>query len=229
MNLSVKEAARLLSVSEKTIYRWIQKEVVPAYRIHHQYRFNGAELMEWATARRIGSTPESLLSPATPSPTQINLSTALEAGGIFYRVSGSNRDQALTDIVNHLRLPDGIDREKLLNLLIVRENLCSTAIGNGMAIPHLRNPGILPITRATVTLCFLENKIDFHALDGRPVDILLTIMAPDLPAHLHLYSRINYLLQRPALRHLLAPPGGRDEILATMRAEERLLINADPL
>lgn len=223
MNLSVKEAARLLSVSEKTIYRWIQKEVIPAYRIHEQYRFNGAELMEWATSRRIGAVQESLLAPASPSATQISVSDALEAGGIFYRVSGNNRDQALADIVNHLRLADGIDRDKLLTLLIVRENLCSTAIGNGIALPHLRNPGILPITRATVTLCFLEKKIDYHALDGLPVDVLLTIMAPDLPTHLHLYSRLNYLLQRPALRNLLIPPGGREEILATLRTEEERL------
>lgn len=223
MNLSVKEAARLLSVSEKTIYRWIQKEVIPAYRIHEQYRFNGAELMEWAISRRIGTMPESLLSPSTPSPAQVSLSDALEAGGIFYRISGNSRDQVLADIVTHLRLADGIDRDKLLNLLVVRENLCSTGIGNGIALPHLRNPGILPITRATVTLCFLEKKIDFHALDGLPVDVLFTIMAPDLPAHLHLYSRLNYLLQHPALRCLLDPPGGRDEILATLRSEEERL------
>lgn len=224
MNLSVKEAARLLSVSEKTIYRWIQKEVIPAYRIHEQYRFNGAELMEWATSRRIGATPDSLLAPSSPSPLPINLSDALEAGGIFYRISGSSRDQALADIVTHLRLSDGIDRDKLLNLLIVRENLCSTGIGNGIALPHLRNPGIIPITRATVTLCFLENKVDFHALDGLPVDVLFTIMAPDLPAHLYLYARLNFLLQRPALRRVLAIPGGREEILTTLRTEEALLV-----
>lgn len=224
MNLSVKEAARLLSVSEKTIYRWIQKEVIPAYRIHEQYRFNRAELMEWATSRRVGATPESLLSPANPSSPQISLSAALEAGGIFYRISGSTRDQVLADIVTHLRLADGIDRDKLLKLMIVRENLCSTGIGNGIALPHLRNPGILPISRATVTLCFLENKVDFHALDGLPVDTLFTIMAPDLPAHLYLYARLNFLLQRPALRRVLAIPGGREEILTTLRTEEAALL-----
>ncbi|PKN13190.1 MAG: PTS fructose transporter subunit IIA [Deltaproteobacteria bacterium HGW-Deltaproteobacteria-4] len=223
MNLSVKEAARLLSVSEKTIYRWIQKEVIPAYRIHEQYRFNRAELMEWATSRRIGAVPESLLTPSSPSSVPISLSDALEAGGIFYRISGSTRDQVLADIVTHLRLSDGIDRNKLLKLLIVRENLCSTGIGNGIALPHLRNPGILPISRATVTLCFLENKVDFQALDGLSVDTLFTIMAPDLPAHLNLYARLNFLLQRPALRRMLAIPGGREEIMTTLRAEEERL------
>lgn len=223
MKLSVKEAARLLSVSEKTIYRWIQKEVIPAYRIHEQYRFNGAELMEWATSRRIGAVPESLLSPSSPSSEPISLSDALESGGIFYRISGSTRDQVLADVVTHLRLSDGIDRDKLLKLLIVRENLCSTGIGNGIALPHLRNPGILPISRATVTLCFLENKVDFQALDGLSVDTLFTIMAPDLPAHLNLYARLNFLLQRPALRRMLAIPGGREEIMTTLRAEEERL------
>jgi PTS system nitrogen regulatory IIA component len=223
MNLSVKEAARLLSVSEKTIYRWIQKEVIPAYRIHEQYRFNRAELMEWATSRRVGATPESLLAPTTPASTQISLSATLKVGGIFYRISGSTRDQVLADTVTHLRLADGIDRDKLLKLLIVRENLYSTGIGNGIALPHLRNPGILPINRATVTLCFLENKVDFHALDGLPVDTLFTIMAPDLPAHLYLYARLNFLLQRPALRQVLALPGGREEILTLLRAEEESL------
>lgn len=224
MNLSVKETARLLSVSEKTIYRWIQKSVIPAYRIHEQYRFNHAELMEWATSRRIGTAPESLLAPTNPEHARITLSDALEAGGIFYRISGQQRDQALADVVTHLRLSDGIDREKLLQFLIVREDLCSTGIGNGVALPHLRNPGIIPITRPTVTLCFLENKIDFHALDGRPVDSLFTIMAPDLPSHLHLYSRLNFLLQQPLLRNLLSPPAGRDEILSTLRDEEQRLI-----
>lgn len=223
MNLSVKEAARLLTVSEKTIYRWIQKSIIPAYRIHEQYRFNGAELMEWATSRRIGTAPESLLAPADPAHAQISLADALEAGGIFYRISGNQRDQVLANVVTHLRLADAIDREKLLQLLIVREDLCSTGIGGGIALPHLRNPGILPITKPTVTLCFLENKVNFHALDGLPIHTLFTIMAPDLPSHLHLYARLNYLLQRKPLRQLLDPPGGREEFIAALRSEESRL------
>lgn len=219
MNLSVKEAASLLSVSEKTIYRWIQKEVIPAYRIHQQYRFNRAELMEWATSRRVGALHESLLAPL-PTLSEVRLATALEDGGIFYRIGGSTRDQVLANSVNYLRLPDGIDREKLLNFLIIRENLCSTGIGHGFAIPHLRNPGIIPVTRPTVTLCFLETEIDFYALDGRPVGALFIIMAPDLPSHLYLHSRLCYLLQLPDLRNLLTPPGSSDEILSTINAQE---------
>ena len=46
MQLGVREAARLLGVSEKTIYRWIKEGRLPAYRINEQHRFNRAELLE---------------------------------------------------------------------------------------------------------------------------------------------------------------------------------------
>src|SRR5512133_1887496 len=220
MNLSVKEAARLLSVSEKTIYRWIKQEIIPAYRIHEQYRFKRAELVEWATSRRIGASREVFLDQEMETFPLLSLADTLEAGGIFYRISGKDRDQVLTDIVAHLRLPEEVDRNLLLKFLVSRENLGSTGIGDGLALPHPRNPGLLHITPPTVTLCFLETPIDYDALDGKPVNTLFTVLAPDLPSHLRLLSRLGYLLQRPAVRELLSPPGNREALLDTLRREE---------
>jgi PTS system nitrogen regulatory IIA component len=53
MDLSVRDSAQLLKVSEKTIYRWVKQGKLPAYRINEQYRFNRAELLEWATSQRL--------------------------------------------------------------------------------------------------------------------------------------------------------------------------------
>ncbi len=58
MKLTVRDAAGLLNVSEKSIYRWIKQGVIPAYQINDQYRFNRAELLEWATSRKISVSPE---------------------------------------------------------------------------------------------------------------------------------------------------------------------------
>ena len=63
MKLTVRDAARILSVSEKSIYRWIKDGVIPAYQINDQYRFNRAELLEWATSRRINVSPEIFAEP----------------------------------------------------------------------------------------------------------------------------------------------------------------------
>jgi len=228
MNLSVKDAARLLNVSEKTIYRWIKQEIVPAYRVHEQYRFNRAELLEWATSRRMGVATELLHEPesdATPPPL---LSDALEAGGIFYRVEGENRDRVLAEVAQHLRLPEEVDRMHLQQVLIARERIASTGIGAGIAIPHPRNPALLHITKPTVTLCFLETPVDFQALDGQPVRLLFTVITPTLRTHLHLLSKLGFVLKNDLFRNVLTGEGTREEIFSALRQAEIELENSRP-
>jgi PTS system nitrogen regulatory IIA component len=221
MNLSVKEAAKLLSVSEKTIYRWIKQEIVPAYKVHESYRFNRAELIEWATSRRLGVSPEAFSEPESDALPLPPFREALEDGGVFYRIEGGSREEILADVVSHLRLPDEVDRDYLHRVLVAREKLASTAVGDGIAIPHPRNPGLLHVTRPTVTLCFLEKPVDFQALDGRAVDILFTLISPTLRLHLHLLSRLGFLLKDAGFRDALKRQESREAIFSALtRAEE---------
>src|SRR5271154_2322916 len=95
MKLTVRDAAQMLNVSEKSVYRWIKQGVIPAYQINEQYRFNRAELLEWATSRKIQVSPEIFAEPEggeTPPPT---LSEALRAGGVHYRLSGKDKASVL--------------------------------------------------------------------------------------------------------------------------------------
>ncbi|MDA8379024.1 MAG: helix-turn-helix domain-containing protein [Planctomycetia bacterium] len=82
MKLTVKDAARLLSVSEKSIYRWIKDGVIPAYQVNDQYRFNRAELLEWATSRKINVSPEIFKEPEGGDSPPPSLTEALRAGGV---------------------------------------------------------------------------------------------------------------------------------------------------
>jgi len=220
MNLSVKDAARLLSVSEKTVYRWAQKEEIPFLRVNDQYRFSRAELLEWATAKRVRVSPE-IFEEADGEPPL--LADALEAGGIFYRVAGNDVTSVLQEVVAILRLPDEVDREHLHEVLLARERLGSTAVGEGVAIPHARSPVILHLARPTVTLCFLEHPVEFHALDDRPVQVLFTVVSPTLRAHLHLLSRLAFCLRDPQFKGLLAEEAGREAILEGIRKVEASL------
>lgn len=216
MNISVKDAARLLTVSEKTIYRWIKQEMIPAYRVNEQYRFNRSELLEWATSRRITVAPEVFQEPESDAQPLPTLAEALEAGGIFYRLEGKDRDEVLADMVNHLRVPDDVDRASLYQVLIAREKLGSTAIGHGIAIPHPRNPVLLHITKPTVTLSFLENPVDFCSLDGQPVTILLTLLSPSHRMHLHLLSLLGFVLQEEPFMQALQSQSSREQIFAAL-------------
>src|SRR5207253_9216491 len=113
MQLTVRDAAKLLAVSEKTIYRWINQGSLPAYRVNEQYRFNRAELLEWATSRKINVSVEIFHEPQNNSTPLLGLVAALESGGIFYRLGGGDKESVLRAIVETLRLPDEVDREFL--------------------------------------------------------------------------------------------------------------------
>jgi nitrogen PTS system EIIA component len=221
MQVGVREAARLLAVSEKTIYRWIKAGRLPAYLISEQYRFNRAELLEWATARKINVSPEIFDEPDERARTMLpEVAEALEAGGIHYRVAGTDKSSVLKAVVDLMRLPDEVDRGFLHQVLLARESLGSTGVGDGIAIPHVRNPIVMHVPLPTVTLCFLENPIDFGAIDGKPVDTLFTIVSPTVRAHLHILSRLVYTLRDPHLRGLLARQASRQEIQDTVRTFE---------
>jgi PTS system nitrogen regulatory IIA component len=219
MDLNVRDSARLLKVSEKTIYRWVQQGKLPAYRVNEQYRFNRAELLEWATSQRINVSPEIFVEPAgTGGATR--LSEAFRAGGIYYRVGGGAKTDVLRSVVDLMPLPEMVDREFLLQVLLARESLGSTAVGNGIALPHVRNPVVMHVQRPMVTLCFLERPIDFDALDGRPVHTLFTLLSPTVRAHLHTLARIAFSLQQPAFAEVIQRQGSRDEIIAACEAVE---------
>ncbi|WP_029915841.1 PTS sugar transporter subunit IIA [Pelobacter seleniigenes] len=224
MNTSVKDAARLLSVSEKTIYRWIKQEVMPVYRVHEQYRFNRSELLEWATSRRMGIAAEAFLEPDTDDSPLPTLIESLESGGVVYRLDGTSRHEVLTKLVDELRLPEEVDRDYLLKVLKAREKLASTGIGDGIAIPHPRNPVLLHVTKPSVTLAFLENPVDFHALDKKPVHTLFCMISPTLRAHLHLLSKLSFALRDPGFRAAIDNQGSRDEIFSALRKLNETLL-----
>ena len=217
MKLTVREAAKLFNVSEKTIYRWIEQKGLPAYRINKQFRFNQTELLEWAAAGRTNISPDLLREPESGSVPLPDPVQALAAGGIYYRVAGTDRDSVLRSVVELLRLPDHVDREFLLQVLLAREALGSTGIGDGIAIPHARNPIVLNVERPTITLCFLENPVDFAALDGLPVTVLFTLVNPRFVLTC-ISSHVWPLFSTDkAFRDVLKRQGSRDEILAEAR------------
>lgn len=229
MNLSVRDTARLLSVSEKTIYRWIKQQSIPAYRVQDQYRFNRAEILEWATSRRLNVSTEVLAEPEGAGLPIPSLVEALAAGGVHYRLAGYDKESALREMVENLRLPDAVDRAFLLKALLAREGLASTAVGGGVAIPHVRSPVVLHVERPSLSIGFLDQPIDYGALDGQPVDTLLTIISPTTRAHLHLMSRLAFVLQDREIRRALREQVPRQELIRLLGdAEAALTPPVDP-
>ncbi len=224
MQLTVRDVGKFLNVSESTVTRWIKQRGLPAQHVGGQFRFNRAELLEWATANRLKVSLEMfdhLENDYEPAP---SLADALEVGGIFYQLQDTNKDRALRALVQVLPLPEGIDRELILRLFLAREASASTAIGGGIAVPHVRNPVVLHVGRPLVTLCFLERPVDFGALDGQPVHVLFSLICPTVRSHLQMLSRMTYALHDEQFKAVVTRQGRREEILQEARRVEAALI-----
>ena len=221
MQLSVRDVVKFLNVPEKKVYRMIQSGEIPAHKVHDQFRFNRTELFEWAMARHINVSPEMLHNGDAGNGAEApKLSEALREGGVFYHLDSKDKSTALRSMVNVLRLPDDVDRELLFRMYLARESLASTGIGEGVAIPHVRNPVVLQLPSPQITLCFLETPIDFQAIDGKPVFALFSMVTPTIRIHLMMLSRLAFALKDKIFLEVIKTRATSEEIMAEIARVE---------
>src|SRR5258708_1923576 len=168
MQLSVRDAARLLDVPERAIYKWIDEGTIPFYLVNEQYRFNHTALLEWAGVRKMRVSGAFFDDKRRNGKVLPTLVEAFGVGGIHHSIKAVDRESALRAVVGALPVPDEVDREFLFQVLLAREASGSTGIGEGIAIPHARNPVVLHLSRAAICTCFLEQPVEFGAIDGKP-------------------------------------------------------------
>jgi len=222
MKVNVRQAARLLSVSENEIYRWVDSGELPCLLVKHQPLFGRAELLEWATARRMPVSLE-LFENGDEGAIRLRLADILERGGVYHDVPGSDRASVLSAIVHRLPLPDEEDRDLLLQILLARESAGSSGVGDGIAIPHVRSPLVFPGTSGLATLSYLASPIPFHAIDGKPVNTVFTLLSPTIRGHLQLLSRLSAALLDTGFKGAVLRRAERDEIVAEARRVEAAL------
>lgn len=223
MELTINNIVKIFAVSEQTVNGWIEKKKMPCIKANEQYRFNYIELLDWALEKKIKLTPEVLALGDRENQGTSVLYQAVQNGRIHYDVPGGNREDVLKSVVDLLPLPPKVNKTSLWQMLIAREHMMSTAVGNGIAIPHVRNPVVLHIDHPFVTLCFLKKPVDFKAMDGKPVFILFTILSPSVKKHLAILSRLAFCLQNTKLQDYLHARASQEQILAEIRILESKL------
>jgi len=127
----------------------------------------------------------------------------------------NNKKQALQEIAERAAELTGRAEREILDVLMQRERLGSTAIGNGIAIPH----GKLPkLDRLFGLFARLDRPIDFEALDGQPVDLIFLLLAPENAGadHLKALARIARLLRDPDTIRMLRDSTDREALYAVL-------------
>lgn len=176
--ITIEEVAQYLRVSERTVYDWAQKGEIPAGKIGTVWRFKKDEIERWVSDR--------LSSGASWMPaTSMQIKNVLSLDRIVFFNYTSKRD-VLTELAQTLaNAPQVKKADELVSGILKREELMSTAIGRGIAIPHVRLSSVTDLVMA-VGIC--KNPIiDFDAIDDEPVSLVFMIAAA--------YSQHSYYLR----------------------------------
>jgi PTS system nitrogen regulatory IIA component len=221
MQLTVRDIAQMWKVHENVVYRWVADDKLPAETVNGQYRFNRTELLEWATLHKMVIPPE--LFRWGNGGTHPAVDEALRLGGMLYQVKGTDKESILQTVVDAMPLPSDLDRTILLQVFLSRESLGSTAVGDGIALPHPRYPMVLPVPQPFITLTFLEKPIPYGAADRQPVHTLFALVSPTMRVHLALLARLSCALRDEEFRAAVRRQAPRDEILSHARRVEASL------
>jgi len=219
VKLEIKDVARMLDLPEATIGRWIRQGKIPARLERGRYIFEEGELRTWAQIHNI-TLRSNRLAKGINDEANITLCDAMESGGVFYDVDGDNPEQVFRAAIDLINLPSDVDKDLLLEKLLQREELSSTGIGQGVAIPHPRHPLENFSLRAMVPTCFLKKEVDFDAIDGKPVFVIFIMLCATTKIHLRLLSRLSFCLRNEEFVRLLGYHPPQETLLEKVRELE---------
>jgi PTS system nitrogen regulatory IIA component len=221
MQLTVRDAARLLGVTEQALERWVRRGELPAQLVDDRYRFNRIELLEWAAQRKMPVSAEILEEPGLAHHGLPPLSQAVQAGGIHRGLPSGDKETLLRAMVDRLPAPRGFDRDFLFRMVLAREHLGSTALGNGIAIPHPREPIVLRVDGPAAAI-FLPERPVAHG-GGPPIHTFCLLVSPSTRTHLHLLAALATALRDRQVVEALASRASDEAILDAIRQVETTL------
>lgn len=131
-----------------------------------------------------------------------DLTSLLEGGVILGTVTSESRKQILNKLANAIGDKVGIDSRDIFDAVIERENLGSTSVGEGVAIPHAR---VQELDHPVGAFAKLEQGVDFDAIDGRPCDLIFMLLAPHAAGadHLRALAQVSRTFRNADLREAL--------------------------
>jgi PTS system nitrogen regulatory IIA component len=176
--LTLEEVAKYLRVSERTVYDWAQHGEIPSGKIGTVWRFKRPEIEQWVNERISASRLNSRLNP-------VQARSVLSLDRILFLNYSTKRDALLALAENIAAAPQVKNKQELAIEILKREELMSTAIGRGIAIPHIR---LSSVTDLVISVGISRTDIiDFQPLDDEPVRLVFMIAAA--------YNQHAYYLQ----------------------------------
>lgn len=149
---------------------------------------------------------------------EIQIDELIKNGGILYDVEGSTPAEVYKNVCTQCAFPEGLSSQSVYLELMQREELMSTAVGHGIAIPHPRHPLLKESRNQQIIVAYLKNPVTMNAPDARPVYVLFLILTCSAKVHLQALSRLAFLFQKDDFRKVLQSKPNRQQFLQALNS-----------
>jgi excisionase family DNA binding protein len=203
--LTIRQLAEYLMISEKTVYRMLDRNQLPAVRVGAQWRFRRHDIDAWLNeeTRRVEiGRQRGVLEKFETA--EIAIQPLIAPENVWLGVKPRTRDELLSFMIHEAALDPDVDRQQLLRSVLDREALCSTALVENAAFPHPLDPRPFHFTRKRVLLAVLQEPIEYNDPHGHRPRVIAMILPRSTQGHLLALSRAIKLFGDAGLTGRLA-------------------------
>lgn len=146
----------------------------------------------------------------------MDLASLISKGGVF-TVEGSSTTEIYEKVCKLIKFPESITSDAVFNALCAREKIMSTAVGNGIALPHASVPIIKEEDEQRVCVVYLKEPLDMNAPDEMKVHTMFVILTQNRQTHLQVLSRLVSLLRDTSFLKLLENQANGVDLIEKIR------------
>ena len=157
-----------------------------------------------------------------PASRRLAVSALLSPDAIKLHLTGNQRDDVLAELIGEIKeIADRPDAQQtLLRALQEREQLHSTGIGDGVALPHARNALVGLVDKPIVVVGRHDEGVAYGAIDGAPAHLFFLLIAPTVTQHLAILARLSRILRNPKLRKALLAADSAEKVISLISDAE---------
>jgi PTS system nitrogen regulatory IIA component len=215
--MTLGEMAEYLRIAKRSLVRMAQRGDIPATKVASQWRFMRSVVDDWLIGRMKALPDRELETLIQSEKLPVPLAALLRPELVRLDIEDLGMERVLELLVDPLVRADLLkDGEEFVGMLAAREEMVSTAIFPGIAIPHARKPEECPVIEPRIVVGVSREGVNFNSLDGQPTHLFCLICANQVILHLKIIAQLALVFRRPQLAEKIKTADAPQQVLGIL-------------